>query len=37
MPKTIQQSVTLPAPEESLYHMYLDPGIHRAFTRSPAE
>lgn len=35
MPKTIQQSVTLPASAESLYEMYLDPKIHGAFTGSP--
>jgi activator of HSP90 ATPase len=35
MPKTIQQSVTLPASAESLYDMYLDPKIHGAFTGSP--
>ena len=36
MPKTIQQSVTLPASAESLYDMYLDYKIHGAFTGSPA-
>jgi activator of HSP90 ATPase len=36
MPKTIQQSVTLPASAESLYDMYLDSKIHGAFTGSPA-
>ncbi|MBZ5534926.1 MAG: SRPBCC domain-containing protein [Acidobacteriia bacterium] len=35
MPKTIQQSVILPAPAERLYGMYLDPKIHAAFTGSP--
>ena len=35
MPRTIQQSVILPAPAESLYDMYLDPGAHGAFTGSP--
>ncbi len=33
MPKTIQQSVTLP-PAKSLYDMYQDPKIHGAFTGS---
>jgi hypothetical protein len=28
MPKTIQQSVTLPAPASDLYRMYLDPRRH---------
>jgi len=35
MPKMIQQSVTLPAPAESLYDMYLDPKAHGAFTGGP--
>ena len=35
MPKTIQQSVTLPAPAERLFAMYLDPKIHEAFTGAP--
>lgn len=35
MPRTIHQSVTLPAPPESLYRMYLDPKVHAAFTGSP--
>jgi activator of HSP90 ATPase len=35
MPKTIQQRVTLPAPAESLYDMYLDSRVHGAFTGSP--
>jgi activator of HSP90 ATPase len=35
MPKTIEQSVTLPAAAESLYDMYLDPKVHGAFTGSP--
>ncbi len=35
MPKTIHQRVTLPAPAESLYDMYLDPRVHEAFTGSP--
>jgi len=32
MPKTIQQSVTLPAPADRLYDMYLNPKVHGAFT-----
>jgi len=32
MPKTIQQSVTLPAPAAELYRMYLDPKRHAAIT-----
>jgi len=35
MPKTVQQSVILPAPAERLYEMYLDPKIHAAFTGAP--
>ena len=35
MPKTIQQSVTLPAPAERLFTMYLAPKIHEAFTGAP--
>jgi activator of HSP90 ATPase len=35
MPKTIQQSVTLPAPAERLFAMYLDAKIHQAFTGAP--
>ena len=35
MPKTIQQTVTLPAPAEELYRMYLDPRQHAAFTGAP--
>jgi activator of HSP90 ATPase len=34
MPKTIRQSVKLPAPAERLYDMYLDPKVHGAFTGS---
>jgi hypothetical protein len=32
MPKLVRQSVTLPAPAETLYAMYLDPKAHSAFT-----
>jgi activator of HSP90 ATPase len=35
MPKTIQQSVTLPAPARDLYRMYLDPKRHAAITGAP--
>jgi activator of HSP90 ATPase len=35
MPKTIQQSVTLPAPAAELYRMYLDPRRHAAITGAP--
>ena len=35
MPKTIQQSVTLPGPAETLFDMYLDPAEHAAFTGAP--
>ena len=35
MPKTIQQSVALPAPAGDLYRMYLDPRRHAAITGSP--
>lgn len=35
MPKTIQQSVTLPAPAEKLFDMYLSPTKHSAFTGGP--
>jgi len=34
MPKLVRQSVTLPAPAETLYAMYLDPRAHSAFTGS---
>jgi uncharacterized protein YndB with AHSA1/START domain len=37
MPKTIQQSVTLPAPPAKLYRMYLDPRSHAAITGAPVE
>lgn len=32
MPKTIHQSVKLPAAADRLYDMYLDPMLHSAFT-----
>ena len=35
MPKTILQSVTLPAPAADLYRMYLDPRRHAAITGAP--
>ena len=35
MPKTLQQSVILPAAASSLYDMYLDPRIHEAITGAP--
>jgi activator of HSP90 ATPase len=35
MPKTIRQTVTLPARAEKLYAMYLDPKAHAAFTGAP--
>ena len=35
MPKTIQQSVTLPASAARLFAMYLDPEIHEAITGGP--
>lgn len=37
MPKrsVIQQTVTLPAPPDTLYDMYLDPARHAAFTGHP--
>ena len=37
MPKTIQQSVTLPAPASDLYRMYLDPRRHAAITGAPVK
>jgi activator of HSP90 ATPase len=37
MPKTIQQSVTLPAPAAELYRMYLDPKRHAAITGAPVK
>jgi activator of HSP90 ATPase len=35
MPKTIQQSVILPAAPARLYDMYLDPKVHEAITGAP--
>jgi len=35
MPKTIQQSVTLSAPAEKLFEMYLSPKKHAEITGSP--
>ena len=35
MPKTIHQSVTLPARAGDLYRMYLDPRRHAAITGAP--
>lgn len=35
MPKTIQQSVTLPAPAEKLYEMYLSPKKHSEIIGGP--
>jgi len=35
MPNVITQSITLPAPAEKLYEMYLDPALHGAFTGHP--
>ena len=35
MPKTIQQSVTLPAPARDLYRTYLDPKRHAAIIGAP--
>jgi activator of HSP90 ATPase len=35
MPKTIYQTVTLPASAEKLFDMYLDPELHSAFTGAP--
>ncbi len=35
MPKTIRQSVTLPAPAAKLYGMYVSPRLHAAITGSP--
>jgi activator of HSP90 ATPase len=35
VPKTIQQSVMLPAPAPELYRMYLDPRRHAAITGAP--
>ena len=35
MPKLVQQSVTLPAPPERLYDMYVYPSLHAEFTGAP--
>jgi uncharacterized protein YndB with AHSA1/START domain len=35
MPKTIQQTVTLPAPPEKLYEMYMNRKFHEALTGQP--
>lgn len=35
MPDTIEQTVTLPAPAERLFRMYLDPVAHAGFTGAP--
>ncbi len=35
MAQTILQTVTLPAPAEKLFEMYLDPRIHEAITGAP--
>jgi len=37
MRTTIYKSVALPAPAAELYDMYMDPGIHEAFTGAPAK
>ena len=37
MPKTIQQSVTLPATAADLYRMYLNPKRHAAITGAPVK
>ncbi len=37
MPKTIQQSVTLPATAADLYRMYLNPRTHAAITGAPVK
>jgi len=37
MPKTIQQSVTLPATAADLYRMYLNPKHHAAITGAPVK
>ena len=37
MPKTIQQKVTLPAPADHLYRMYLDSKRHAAITGAPVK
>jgi activator of HSP90 ATPase len=35
MRSVIRQSLTLPAPADALFDMYLDPAAHGAFTGSP--
>ena len=35
MRSTIYQTVTLPAPAEALFEMYVDPAAHAAFTGQP--
>jgi len=35
MPKTVEQTVTLPAPAEKLFEMYLSPKKHAAITGGP--
>jgi activator of HSP90 ATPase len=35
MPRTLQQSVTLPAAASRLCEMYLDPKVHEAITGAP--
>ncbi len=37
MPKTIQQTVTLPATAADLYRMYLNPRTHAAITGAPVK
>ena len=37
MPKTIQQSITLPATAADLYRMYLNPKRHAAITGAPVK
>jgi len=37
MPKTIQQTVTLPATAADLYRMYLNPRSHAAITGAPVK
>ncbi|HEX2499869.1 MAG TPA: hypothetical protein VHO73_00330 [Methylomirabilota bacterium] len=37
MPKTIQQSVTLPAPARELYRAYIDPQRHAAIIGAPVK
>lgn len=35
MPRTIQQSIALPATADRLFDMYLDPASHEAITGAP--